>query len=210
MRIRLSRRIEMHFVAGNAGEFTIAKTGRRLHSVELAPSNPNHSIAPKPVPEKIRLRAADEIFLFAVIGRVWLNNEALREIVSARTEIGAVPIEIDLVCHATEGPDAMTLTTGERGLRTFQARGIGCRRIGLGCEMDFETANRIPVACNVFASLAVTGLARNPELGHLRIPLIARDKTRLALGGHGNPCTRHSTPLENNTPSDSAELEMSR
>ena len=47
--------------------------------------------------------------------------------------------------------------------------------------MNLETPNRITVALDVFAALAVAGLARDPEFGYLRIPFIARDKTRLTL-----------------------------
>ncbi len=104
----------MHFVAGDAREFSAAETGRRLHPVELSAGHANHTIAPESIAEKIRLGAADEILLFAVIRRVWLHDETLSEIVSARAETGAVPIEIDLVRHVVEGPDAVTLTAGKR------------------------------------------------------------------------------------------------
>jgi hypothetical protein len=104
----------MHFVAGDAREFSAAKTGRRLHPIELSAGHANHSIAPESFDEKIRLGAADEILLFAVIRRVWLHDETLSEIVSARAETGAVPIKIDLVRHVVEGPDAVALTTDKR------------------------------------------------------------------------------------------------
>ena len=104
----------MHFVAGDAGEFSAAKTGRRLHAVELSSRHPNHAVAPESTAKKIRLGAADEIFLFVMIRRVWLNDETLSKIVSAGTETGAMPIEIDLVRHVIEGPDAVTLAAIER------------------------------------------------------------------------------------------------
>jgi len=157
----------MHFVTGDAGEIAAAKTRRRLHCVELSSGHANHPIAPESIVEKIGLGAVDEILLFSMIRRVWLNYEALSEIVSAGTESGAVPIEIDLVRHVVKGPDAVTLTAGQPGFRTFQARGIGHSRIGLRGEMSFETANRITVALDVFSPLAMAGFARDPELGHL-------------------------------------------
>ncbi len=157
----------MHFVTGDAGEIAAAKTGRRLHGVELSSGHANHPIAPESIVEKIRLGAPNEIFLFSMIRRVWLNHEALSEIVGAGTKSSAVPIEIDLVRHVVKGPDAVTLTAGQPGLRTFQARGIGHCRIGLRSEMNFKTANRITVVLNVFPPLAMAGFARDPELGHL-------------------------------------------
>src|SRR5437879_406869 len=109
----------MHFVAGDAGEFSAAKTGRRLHAVELSSRHPNHAVAPESIPKKIRFGPADEILLFAMVPRVWLNDETLSEIVSAGTETGAMPIEIDLVRHVVESPDAVTLTAIERRVRTL-------------------------------------------------------------------------------------------
>jgi hypothetical protein len=138
-----------------------------LYCVELSPGHANHPIAPESILEKVRLGAADEILLFTMIGRVWLNHEALREIVRAWTESSAMPIEINLVRHVVKRPDAVTLTAGERGFRTFQTGRIGHRRIRLCCEMNFETANRITIALDMFAPLAVAGFARDPELGHL-------------------------------------------
>src|SRR5438105_11073834 len=85
--------IEMHFVAGNAGEFSATKTGRRLHAVKLSARYPNHAVAPEPTSEKIRLSSADEILLFGVIRRVWLNDETLSEIVRTRTKGTAMAIE---------------------------------------------------------------------------------------------------------------------
>src|SRR5215468_3493728 len=104
----------MHFVTGDAREFSAAKTGRRLHPIELSAGHANHTIAPESISEKIRLGTADEILLFAVIRRVWLHDETLSEFVSAGAETGAVPIEVDLVRHVVEGPDAVTLTTDKR------------------------------------------------------------------------------------------------
>jgi hypothetical protein len=143
------------------------KTGRRLHAVEFAPGYANHPIAPEPILEKIRLGAANEILLFSVIRCVRLNDEALREIASTGTKNTAVPIEIDLVRHVVESPDAVALPAGEPGFWTFQTCGIGYGRVRPCCEMNFETANRITVALDVFAPLAVTGFARDPELGDL-------------------------------------------
>ena len=157
----------MHFVTGDAGEIAAAKTGRRLHGVELSSGHANHPIAPESIVEKIRLGAPNEILLFSMIRRVWLNHEALSEIVGAGTKSSAVPIEIDLVRHVVKGPDAVTLTAGQPGFRAFQALGIGHSRIGLRGEMSFETANRITVALDVFPPLAMAGFARDPELGHL-------------------------------------------
>ena len=75
-----------------------------------------------------------------------------------------MPIEIDFVRHVVKGPDAVTLTAGQRRFRTFQARGIGYCLIGLRREMNFETANRITVTLDVFPPLAMARLARDPEL----------------------------------------------
>ena len=109
----------MHFVAGNAGEFASAKTRRPLHPVKFAPGHANHPIAPESIVKKIRLGPANEILLLSMIQRVGLNHEALREIASTGTKSRAVPVEIDLVRHAVESPDAVALTAGEPGLRTF-------------------------------------------------------------------------------------------
>jgi hypothetical protein len=94
---RLPGGIEMHFVAGNAGEFSATKTGRRLHSVKLSARHPNHAVVPESTPEKIRLSPADEILLFGVVRRLWLNDETLSEIVRPRTKGTAAAIEINLV-----------------------------------------------------------------------------------------------------------------
>ncbi len=72
----------MHFMAGNAGEFSAPKTGRRLHTVKLSPRDPNHTVVPESTPEKIRLSPANEILLFGVVRRLWLNDETLSEILS--------------------------------------------------------------------------------------------------------------------------------
>ena len=157
----------MHFVTGDAGEIAAAKTGRRLHCVELSSGYANHPIAPESIVEKIRLGAANEILLLSMIRRVWLNYEALSEIVGAGTESSAVPIEIDFVRHAVKRPHAVTLTAGEAGFWTFQPCGIDHRRIGLRGEMSLETANRITVVLDVFPPLTMAGFARDPELGHL-------------------------------------------
>ena len=104
----------MHFMAGDAGEFSSAKTGRRLHAIKLSSRHANHAVAPEAIPKKIGFGPADEILLFAMIRRVWLNDETLAEIVRSRAKTGAMPIEIDLVLHVIEGPDAVTLAAGKR------------------------------------------------------------------------------------------------
>ena len=93
----LTRGIEMHFVAGNAGEFSAPKTGRRLHTVKLSPRDPNHTVVPESTPEKIRLSPANEILLFGVVRRLWLNDETLSEIVRPRTKGTAMAIKINFV-----------------------------------------------------------------------------------------------------------------
>ena len=112
--IGVAWRIQMHLVAGDAGEFATAKTRRRLYAVELASRHSNHSITPEPIAEETRLGPANKIFLVTVIGRVWLHDKTLREIVSARTEAGAVAIEIYFIRHVIKGPDAVALTASER------------------------------------------------------------------------------------------------
>src|SRR5437867_3654225 len=59
--------------------------------------------------------------------------------------------------------------------------------------MKFESTHRIAILRNVFASLAVTGFARDSELCDSRIPLVACDKTRLPLRDiaiHARPIPR--------------------
>ena len=80
-------------------------------------SRPVTRIIPSPqnlLPKKPRLGPANKIFLVTVIGHVWLHDKTLREIVSARTEAGAVAIEIYFVRHVIKGPDAVALTASER------------------------------------------------------------------------------------------------
>ena len=110
----------MHFVAGNAGEFAAPKTGRRLHAVEFASRHANHPIAPESIVKKIRLATVNEILLFSMIRGAGLNHEALRQIASAGTKSSAMPVEIDLVRHVVESPDAMALPTCKARFRTFQ------------------------------------------------------------------------------------------
>ena len=112
--IGVAWRIQMHLVAGDAGEFATTKTRRCLYAVEFASRYSNHSIPPESVSEETRLGPANKIFLVTVIGRVWLHDKTLREIVSARTEAGAVAIEIYFVRHVIKGPDAVALTASER------------------------------------------------------------------------------------------------
>ena len=107
----LTRGIEMHFVAGNAGEFSAPKTGRRLHAVKLSARHPNHAVVPESTPKKIRLSPADEILLPGVICRLWSNDETLSEIVRPRTKGTAMAIKINFVWHVVECPDAVALAT---------------------------------------------------------------------------------------------------
>src|SRR5437588_7632123 len=90
---RAPRRIEMHLMTGNAGEFATAKTGRGLHAIEFASGHANHSISPEAVAKKIGLGAADKILLLAVIRSVWLNHETLFEVGRPGPKAGAVPVE---------------------------------------------------------------------------------------------------------------------
>src|SRR5947209_6706122 len=92
---RAPRRVEMHFMTGNTGEFASAKTGRGLHAVEFAAGHANHAIAPEAVAEKVGLGAVNEILLLAVILRVWLNHETLFEVARAGPKSGAMLVEID-------------------------------------------------------------------------------------------------------------------
>jgi len=111
--IGVVRCIQMHLVAGNAGEFAAAKTRRGLHAVEFASCHSNHSVIPESVAEKIRLGPVNKIFLISMIRRTWLYDETLCQIVLAWAEAGAVPIEIDFIRHVVKGPNAMALPTGE-------------------------------------------------------------------------------------------------
>ena len=101
-------------MAGDTGEFSSAKTGRGLHAVELSPRHPNHAVAPESIPKKIRFGPVDEVLLFTMIRRVRLNDETLRKIVSAGTETGAMAVELNLIRHVVEGPNAVTLAAGKR------------------------------------------------------------------------------------------------
>src|SRR5437870_1026825 len=159
--------IEMQFVAGNAGEFSATKTGRRLHAIKLSSRHPNHAVAPKSTPKKIRLSPADEILLFGMIRRLWLNDETLREIVRPRTKGTGMTIEINLIRHVVECPDAVALAAIECRIGCLQARRISNCRIRLGGEMEFEAADWIAVVFDVLAPLAVAGFARDAELGNL-------------------------------------------
>ena len=104
----------MHFVAAEAGKLAPAKTRGSLHAVEFPARYPNHSIAPKPIAEKIGLGPTNKILLLAVILRIRLNNETLRQIMLPGTEAGALPIEIDFVRHVIESPNAVALAAIER------------------------------------------------------------------------------------------------
>ena len=100
-------------MTGDAREFSATETGGRLNTIEFPSGHPNHAVAPESITEKVRLRLADEILLFAVIRRIWLNHETLGKVVSTRTEAAAVVIEIDLVRHVVECPYAVALAAIE-------------------------------------------------------------------------------------------------
>src|ERR1700756_2681652 len=102
-------------------------------------------------------------------------------------------IEIDLVFHAIEGPNAVALPAGQAGFRTLQICGIGYRRIRPRCEMNFETAQGITIPLDVLAPLTMAGFAGDPELGHLPIPFVARKKSGLPFRNvaiHARPVPR--------------------
>ena len=104
----------MHFMAADARKLAAAKTRRSLHTVEFPARDPDHSIAPKPIAEKIGLGPADEILLLAVILRIRLNNETLGQIVLSGTKAGTLPVEIDFVRHVIESPNAVATAAIER------------------------------------------------------------------------------------------------
>ena len=157
----------MHFVTGEAGEFSASETGRRLHAIEFSSRHANHAVAPESITEKVRLGLADEILLFAVIRRIWLNHETLGKIVSAGTKAAAMAIEIDLVRHVVECPHAVALATIEGRIGCFQTRRIGNCRVSFGGEMQFETPDGVAVLIDVLASFAVTSFAGDSELSDL-------------------------------------------
>jgi hypothetical protein len=104
----------MHFMAGDAGKFAAAKTRRSLHAIEFPARDPNHSITPKSIAEKIGLGLANKILLLAMILCVRLHNETLDQIVLSGTEAGALLVEIDFVRHVVESPNAVALAAIER------------------------------------------------------------------------------------------------
>ena len=159
----LLRLLGMHLVTGNAGKISAAKTRRRLQPVELTSRDANHTVTPKAVGEKIWLCFAYEIFLFAVIGRVWLNDETLSEIVMTRAKVRPLSIEIDFIGHVVEGPNAVALAAIEAGDRGGQARRIRYASIRFSCQMNFESPDGISIKCDVLISLAVASLTRNPK-----------------------------------------------
>src|SRR5438034_11110686 len=75
--IGVAWRIQMHLVAGDAGEFATTKTRRRLYAVEFASRHSNHSNTPEPIAEETRLGPATKIFMVSVIGRGWLHDKML-------------------------------------------------------------------------------------------------------------------------------------
>src|SRR4029077_10992776 len=115
LQARLVRGIEMHLKTAEAGKFAATKTRRGRRAVVFAPSHANHAIAPESILEKIRFGFANEIFLFGVISCIRLHDKTLNEIICSRAKTGAVSVEINLVRHVVESPDAVTLATGEGG-----------------------------------------------------------------------------------------------
>ena len=182
LQARLVRRIEMHFVTGDAREFAAAKTGGSLRAVKFAAGDSNHSIAPETVLKKIRFGFANEIFLLGMIGGVRLHDELLCEVIFARTKSAAMSVEIDLVCHVVESPDAVALATRERRFGALQFRRIRHARIGFIREMNLKAANGIAIESDMFAAFAVTCFASDAEFRHLRIPFVALDETRFSVG----------------------------
>src|SRR5260221_13928491 len=84
----------MHLMTGNAGEVATFETGRFLHAVHLAPRHSDHPVAPETIVKKIGLGRVDEILLRGVILFVRLNDEALHQILLARTKLSALPVPI--------------------------------------------------------------------------------------------------------------------
>lgn len=171
----------MHFVAGNAGKFAPAETGRRLQTIELSSGHPDHAIAPKPIGEKLRLGLADEFFLVAVIARVRLDDEALAKVAMSGPKDRALTIKIDLVGHVIEGPDAVALRAIQTRGCGREARGVGYSRVASRGQMRDETAKRIAIPSNVLASLAMARFARDAELRDAGVPCVAGDESRLPL-----------------------------
>src|SRR5262249_24355736 len=157
--------------------FSTSKTGGGLHAIKFSSRHPNHPVAPESITEKVRLRLADEILLFAVIRRLWLNHKTLGKIVSTRTKAAAIAIEIDLVRHVIECPHAVALAAIKGRIGTFQTFRIGYCRLGLGGEMKFETPDRVAIGFDVLVSFIVTSFAGNSELSDLGIPPVTLDKT---------------------------------
>jgi hypothetical protein len=177
----LQRVSRVHLVTRYAGKLPTPKTRRRLHAVELATRDADHSVAPKTIREKIRLGFSYKILLFSVIWRTRLNHEALAEIFMARAKIRALPVKIDFVRHVIEGPDAVALSAIQVGDRSRKASRICYRRVRFGCQMNFESPKGISVDRDVIASLAMTCFAGDPEFRDARIPLVSRDEARLAF-----------------------------
>ena len=159
----LLRLLGMHLVTGDAGKISAAKTRRRLQAVKLAAGDSNHTVAPKAVAKKIGLRFANEIFLFAVVGRVWLHDEALAKIIVTSAKVRPLSIEIDFIGHVVESPNAVALAAIESGNRGGQARGIRYASVRFSCQMNFESPDGISIKCDVLISLAVASLTRNPK-----------------------------------------------
>src|SRR5207247_11158911 len=65
--IGVAWRIQMHLVAGDAGEFATAKTRRRLYAVEFASRYSKHSMAPESVAEEAWLGPANTTCMVTVI-----------------------------------------------------------------------------------------------------------------------------------------------
>ena len=159
----LLRLLGVHLVTGDAGKISATKTRRRLQPIELTSRDANHTVTPKAVGEKIWLCYTYEIFLFAVVGRVWLHDEALAKIIVTRAKVRPLSIEIDFVRHVVEGPDAVALAAIESGNRASQARRIRYASIRFSCQMNFESPDGISIKCDVLISLTVASLTRNPK-----------------------------------------------
>ena len=76
-------------------------------------------------------------------------------------------IEINLVRHVVECPDAVALAAIEGRIGSFQTRRIGNCRVGLGREMKFETPDGIAIGFDVLASFTMTSFAGNSEFSYL-------------------------------------------
>ncbi len=171
----------MHFVAGNAGKFAPAETGRRLQTIELSSGHPDHAVAPKPIGKKLGLALADEFFLVAVIARVRLDDEALAKVDLSGPKDRALTIKIDLVGHVIEGPNAVALRAIQTRGCGGEAHWVGYSRVASRGQMPVETPERTAIPSNMLASFAVARFAGDPELRDARIPFVAGNEPRLPM-----------------------------